>query len=366
MKYDYLIVGSGLFGATFACEAAKRGKRCLVVEKRGQIGGNIYCEEQDGIRIHRYGAHIFHTSNERVWAYIRQFAAFNHYVNSPVANYKGELYNLPFNMNTFSKMWGVVTPEEAKQKIASQRAEITGEPANLEEQAVSLVGRDIYEKLIKGYTEKQWGRSCTALPPFIIRRLPVRYTFDNNYFSDPFQGIPVGGYTPIIEKMLAGCDVELNVDFNEKRAHYGQLARRIVYTGPIDAYFDNLHGPLAYRSLRFETRRFDTENHQGVAVMNYTDAETPYTRVIEHKHFEFGAQPVTHVTWEYPMEWQPGCEPYYPVNDDANQQIFVQYSQLAQREQNVLFGGRLAQYRYDDMDKTVAAALALSERELGA
>ncbi len=365
MKYDYLIVGSGLFGATFAREATRRGKRCLVVEKRDHIGGNIYCEETDGIRIHRYGAHIFHTSLEPVWDYIRQFAVFNHYVNSPVANFHGELYNLPFNMNTFSKMWGVVTPQQAKDKIASQRAEITGEPQNLEEQAISLVGRDIYEKLIKGYTEKQWGRDCRALPPFIIRRLPVRYTFDNNYFSDPYQGIPVGGYTPIIEKMLSGCDVELNTDFNANRDRLGSLARRILYTGPIDAYFDGVHGPLAYRSLRFDTQRFETDNYQGVAVMNYTDAETPFTRVIEHKHFEFGTQSVTHVTWEYPLEWTPGSEPYYPVNDDANQRIFAQYQALADKEQNVLFGGRLAQYRYDDMDKTIANALKLVQQELG-
>jgi UDP-galactopyranose mutase len=365
MKYDYLIVGSGLFGATFACEAVRKGRRCLVAEKRGHIGGNIHCDEQDGIRIHRYGAHIFHTSIAPVWDYIRQFAAFNHYVNSPVANYHGELYNLPFNMNTFSRMWGVVTPEQARAKIASQRAEIADEPANLEEQAISLVGRDIYEKLVKGYTEKQWGRECRALPAFIIRRLPVRYTFDNNYFSDPYQGIPIGGYTAIVEKMLAGCDVELDSDFNEHRDRLGSLARRIVYTGPIDAYFDGAHGPLAYRSLRFETRRFETDNYQGVAVMNYTDAETPYTRVIEHKHFEFGTQSVTHVTWEYPLEWTPGAEPYYPVNDDANQRVFAQYQALAQQESRVLFGGRLAQYRYDDMDKTVAAALALAEKELG-
>ncbi len=365
MKYDYLIVGSGLFGATFAHEATRRGKRCLVVEKRDHIGGNIYCDEQDGIRIHRYGAHIFHTSSEPVWSYIRQFAVFNHYVNSPVANFHGELYSLPFNMNTFSQMWGVVTPQQAKDKIASQRAEITGEPQNLEEQAISLVGRDIYEKLIKGYTEKQWGRDCRALPPFIIRRLPVRYTFDNNYFSDPYQGIPVGGYTPIIEKMLSGCDVELNTDFNAHRDRLGSLANRILYTGPIDAYFDGAHGPLAYRSLRFETQRFETDNHQGVAVMNYTDAETPFTRVIEHKHFEFGTQDVTHVTWEYPLEWQPGSEPYYPVNDDDNQRIFAQYQALADKEQHVLFGGRLAQYRYDDMDKTIANALKLAQQELG-
>lgn len=365
MKYDYLIVGSGLFGATFACEATRRGKRCLVIEKRDHIGGNIYCEETDGIRIHRYGAHIFHTSLAPVWDYIQQFAMFNHYVNSPVANFHGELYNLPFNMNTFSKMWGVVTPQQAKEKIASQRAEISGEPQNLEEQAISLVGRDIYEKLIKGYTEKQWGRDCRALPPFIIRRLPVRYTFDNNYFSDPYQGIPVGGYTPIIEKMLSGCDVELGTDFNAQRDRLGNLASRILYTGPIDTYFDGAHGPLAYRSLRFDTQRFETDNYQGVAVMNYTDAETPFTRVIEHKHFEFGTQSVTHVTWEYPLEWTPSCEPYYPVNDDANQRIFAQYQVLASKEQNVLFGGRLAQYRYDDMDKTITNALALVQQELG-
>lgn len=365
MKYDYLIVGSGLFGAVFAHEAAQRGKRCLVVEKRGHIGGNVYTELRDGIHIHTYGAHIFHTGNRQVWDYIRQFAAFNHYVNSPVANYRGELYNLPFNMNTFSKMWGVVTPQQAKEMIERQRGEVAGEPQNLEEQAVSLVGRDIFEKLIRGYTEKQWGRSCRELPPFIIKRLPVRYTFDNNYFSDPYQGIPVGGYTGIIEKLLSGVRVELGVDFNAERERLMELAERVVYTGPLDAFFDCCHGNLAYRGLRFETRRFETDNYQGVAVMNYTDGDTPYTRTIEHKHFEFGAQDVTHVTWEYPREWAKGDEPYYPVNDAPNEALREKYMALARKQPRVIFGGRLAEYRYDDMDKTVASALAAVKRAFG-
>ena len=365
MSADYLIVGSGLFGATFAYEAKKRGKTCVVVEKRAHAGGNLYCDLKEGINIHQYGAHIFHTSLKYVWDYVRRFAEFNHYVNSPVANYKGELYNLPFNMNTFSKMWGVITPDEARRMIELQRAAVTGEPANLEEQAISLVGKDIYEKLIKGYTEKQWGRSCTELPAFIIRRLPVRYTYDNNYFNDPYQGIPIGGYNAIIERMLEGCEVILGIDFNTDRDALKRQAKKVVYTGALDAYFDGCYGPLEYRSVRFETERIETENYQGVAVMNYTDRETPYTRVIEHKHFEFGQQPVTYVSREYSMEWTPGCEPYYPVNDEKNQQLFERYRHLMEWETNVLFGGRLAEYKYFDMDKTIASALALAEKEFG-
>ena len=365
MKYDYLIVGSGLFGATFAHEAKKRGKSCLVIEKRSHIGGNIYTESIDGINIHTYGAHIFHTSNSAVWDYIRQFASFNHYINSPVANYKGELYNLPFNMNTFNKMWGVVTPQQAREMIEQQRSEMAGEPANLEEQAISLVGRDIFEKLIRCYTEKQWGRSCRELPPFIIKRLPVRYTYDNNYFSDPYQGIPIGGYTPIIEKLLDGVKVELGVDFNTDRERLSSMAERIVYTGQIDAYFDYCYGNLDYRGLKFDAKRFETDNYQGVAVMNFTDGDTPYTRVIEHKHFEFGTQNVSHVTWEYSKEWSKGDEPYYPVNDDKNEALKDKYAALAKQHKNVIFGGRLAEYRYYDMDKTIASALDAVGREFG-
>ena len=356
--YDYLIVGSGLFGSVFAHEMHKKGKSCLVLERRPHVGGNIYCENKDGINIHTYGAHIFHTSNKKVWDYVNQFVEFNNYVNSPVANYKGELYNLPFNMNTFTKMWGVVTPKEAAEKIAQQRAEagIT-DPKNLEEQAISLIGTDIYTKLIKGYTEKQWGRSCTELPAFIIKRLPVRYTFDNNYFNDRYQGIPVGGYNKLIEGLLAGIEVRTGVDYLKHRDEYKDMAKRIVYTGPIDEYFGYKLGPLEYRGLRFETERLEEENHQGVAVMNYTDQETPWTRIIEHKHFEFGTQPVTYVTKEYPADWQPGEEAYYPVNNARNQSLYEQYAALAQNEQNVIFGGRLAEYKYYDMDDVVESAL---------
>lgn len=356
--YDYLIVGSGLFGSVFAHEMHKKGKSCLVLERRLYVGGNIYCENKDGINIHTYGAHIFHTSNKKVWDYVNQFVEFNNYVNSPVANYKGELYNLPFNMNTFTKMWGVVTPKEAAEKIAQQRAEagIT-DPKNLEEQAISLIGTDIYTKLIKGYTEKQWGRSCTELPAFIIKRLPVRYTFDNNYFNDRYQGIPVGGYNKLIEGLLAGIEVRTGVDYLKHRDEYKDMAKRIVYTGPIDEYFGYKLGPLEYRGLRFETERLEEENHQGVAVMNYTDHETPWTRIIEHKHFEFGTQPVTYVTKEYPADWQPGEEAYYPVNNARNQSLYEQYAALAQNEQNVIFGGRLAEYKYYDMDDVVESAL---------
>jgi UDP-galactopyranose mutase len=360
---DYLVVGSGLFGSVFAHEMAKAGKQCLVLERRPHVGGNVYCEEKEGIRIHKYGAHIFHTSDKKVWDYVNQFVEFNNYVNSPVANYKGELYNLPFNMNTFAKMWGIVTPQQAAAKIAQQRKEagITN-PKNLEEQAISFIGTDIYTKLIKGYTEKQWGRSCTELPAFIIKRLPVRYTFDNNYFNDRYQGIPIGGYNKLIEALLDGIEVRTGVDFNKERETYRNMAKTIVYTGPIDEYFDYCLGNLEYRGLRFETERLEEENHQGVAVMNYTDRETPWTRIIEHKHFEFGTQPVTYVTKEYPADWKPGDEAYYPVNNDKNQSLYAKYAELAQKEKNVIFGGRLAEYKYYDMDDVIASALSCIER----
>ena len=362
--YDYLVVGSGLFGSVFAHEAKVHGKSVLVIERRNHTGGNIYCEEKEGINIHKYGAHIFHTDYKDVWDYVNRFVDFNNYINSPVANYKGELYNLPFNMNTFSKMWGVVTPAEAAAKIAEQRKAITGEPKNLEEQAISLIGTDVYIKLIKGYTEKQWGRSCTELPAFIIQRLPVRYTFDNNYFNDRYQGIPVGGYNKIINALLEGIEVKLGVDFNEQRESYKGIARIIVYTGPIDAYFNYKLGQLEYRGLRFETERLEEENYQGVAVMNYTEREIPYTRSIEHKHFEYGKQPVTYVTREYPADWKPGEEAYYPVNNDRNQKLYEQYKELAEKEKNIIFGGRLAEYKYYDMDDVIKSALDLVLREL--
>lgn len=361
--FDYLVVGSGLFGSIFAYEAKKRGKKVLVIERRNHTGGNIYCEKKDGINIHKYGAHIFHTSLEEVWEYVNRFVRFNNYVNSPVANYKGELYNLPFNMNTFTKLWNIVTPAQAAAKIAEQRKAIQGEPKNLEEQAISLVGTDIYTKLIKGYTEKQWGRSCTELPAFIIKRLPVRYTFDNNYFNDRYQGIPEGGYNQIIEKLLDGIEVRLNVDFNEQRDEYKNIAEKIIYTGPVDAYFDYKLGQLEYRGLKFETERLEMENYQGIAVMNYTEREVPYTRVIEHKHFEFGKQPVTYVTKEYPADWKPGDEAYYPVNNDRNQALYQKYADLAKAEGNVIFGGRLAEYKYYDMDKVIESALQLVKTE---
>ncbi|MDM8111309.1 UDP-galactopyranose mutase [Phascolarctobacterium faecium] len=364
MKYDYLIAGSGLFGSVFAYEAKKQGKKCLVVEKRSHIGGNIYCEQKDDINIHKYGAHIFHTSNKKVWDYIKQFAKFNNYINSPVANYKGEIYNLPFNMNTFSKMWGIRTPQEAEQMINEQRKVITSEPQNLEEQAISLVGTDIYTKLIKGYTEKQWGKKCTELPAFIIKRLPVRYTYDNNYFNDKYQGIPIGGYNQIIKKLLSDIDVELNCDFNICFDKDQNIAQKVIYTGAIDEYFNYELGHLEYRGLKFETEKLDCENYQGVAVMNYTDSETPYTRVIEHKHFEFGKQPVTYITKEYPQEWKTGEEAYYPVNDDKNQKLYEQYKELAKKETNIIFGGRLGEYKYYDMDKVIESALKLIENEL--
>lgn len=363
-KYDYLIVGSGLFAGVFANEAKKHGKTCLVVEKRANLGGNIFCENIEGINVHKYGAHIFHTSNKRVWQYVNELAEFNRYTNSPVANYKGEIYNMPFNMNTFSKMWSDVrTPAEAKAKIAEQKSKIIGEPKNLEEQAISLVGEDIYRKLVKGYTEKQWGRDCTELPAFIIKRLPVRYTYDNNYFNDLYQGIPIGGYNVLIDKLFDGCEIVLNEDYNENRAKYEGIADKIVYTGTIDSYYDYQFGKLEYRSLRFESELLDEENYQGVAVVNYTDRETPYTRVIEHKHFEYGTQPKTVITREYPTDWQEGMEPYYPINDEKNQSLYAKYAELAEKESNVIFGGRLAEYKYYDMDKVIESALKVTDEE---
>ena len=355
--YDYLIVGCGLYGAVFAHEMKKAGRSVLVLEKREHTGGNVYCQEKDGINIHVYGAHIFHTDDKEVWEYVQQFVEFNSYVNSPVANYKGELYNLPFNMNTFSKMWGVATPKEAAAKIAEQCKAVSGEPRNLEEQAISLIGTDIYMKLIKGYTEKQWGRSCRELPAFIIKRLPVRYTFDNNYFNDRYQGIPIGGYNKLIAGLLEGVEVRTGVDYNECREEYADVARYVVYTGAIDAYFDYQLGQLEYRGLRFETERLEEVNHQGVAVMNYTERQVPYTRVIELKHFEFGTQPVTYITREYPSDWQPGQTAYYPVNDAKNQALYERYAQLAAGEKDVIFGGRLAEYKYYDMDDVIRSAL---------
>lgn len=362
--YDYLIVGAGFFGAVFAHEAQKQGKRCLVVERRGHIGGNCYTADVESIHVHRYGAHIFHTSDQQIWTYINQFCTFNNYVNSPIANYRGEIYNMPFNMNTFSRLWNISTPAEAKAIIDAQRADAPAQPQNLEEQAISLVGRDIYEKLVKGYTEKQWGRPCTQLPAFIIRRLPVRFRYDNNYFNDRYQGIPEGGYTPIFEKLLDGIDVRLNCDYFDHRDELRAQCRKVVFTGPIDRYFDYCYGPLQFRSLRFESEVLDIENYQGNAVVNYTDRETPYTRVIEHKHFEFGTQPKTVITREYPMDWHPGDEPYYTVNDEKNNQLYQRYAALAEREPDVLFGGRLGEYKYYDMDKVIASALGFAAREL--
>ena len=362
--YDYLIVGAGFFGAVFAHEAQKQGKRCLVVERRGHIGGNCYTADVESIHVHRYGAHIFHTSDQQIWTYINQFCTFNNYVNSPIANYRGEIYNMPFNMNTFSRLWNISTPAEAKAIIDAQRADAPAQPQNLEEQAISLVGRDIYEKLVKGYTEKQWGRPCTQLPAFIIRRLPVRLRYDNNYFNDRYQGIPEGGYTPIFEKLLDGIDVRLNCDYFDHRDELRAQCRKVVFTGPIDRYFDYCYGPLQFRSLRFESEVLDMENYQGNAVVNYTDRETPYTRVIEHKHFEFGTQPKTVITREYPMDWHPGDEPYYTVNDEKNNQLYQRYAALAEREPDVLFGGRLGEYKYYDMDKVIASALSFAAREL--
>ena len=367
MKYDYLVVGSGLYGAIFAHEARVHGKSVLVVDKRPNIAGNIYTENIEGINVHKYGAHIFHTNNKKVWNYITQFAEFNRFTNSPVANYKGELYSLPFNMYTFNKMWGVVTPEEAAAKIEEQRKEITGEPKNLEEQAISLVGRDIYEKLIKGYTEKQWGRDCKDLPAFIIKRLPVRLTFDNNYFNALYQGIPNEGYTALVANLLQGIEVRLDTDYLADKAALDALADKVVYTGPIDAYFDYKLGALQYRSVRFETETLDIPNYQGNAVINYTDAETPYTRIIEHKHFVFGStEPGTKtvISREYSAEWKPGDEPYYPVNDAQNGALYEQYKALADAEGKVLFGGRLGEYKYYDMDRVIESALARVRAEL--
>lgn len=364
-KYDYVLVGGGLYSGVFAYLARKQGKKCLVLEKREHLGGNLYCEETEGIHVHRYGAHIFHTSNRKVWQFVNELAEFNRYTNSPVANYLGEMYNLPFNMNTFSKMWGVSTPEQAKAKIDEQRQVITSEPKNLEEQAISLVGTDIYEKLVKGYTEKQWGRDCKELPAFIIKRLPVRFTYDNNYFNDLYQGIPMGGYNVISDKLFEGCDVELSVDYLDNREHYDSLGEKIIYTGMIDAFYGYQFGKLEYRSLKFETETLNTDNYQGVAVVNYTDRETPYTRIIEHKHFEFGTQDKTVITREYPVDWSEGMEPYYPVNDETNQNLYQAYEKLAQKEERVIFGGRLAEYKYYDMDKVIESAFKMAESELG-
>lgn len=363
-EYDYLIVGAGLFGSTFAYEMSKQGKKCLVIDRRNHIGGNIYCEEINGINVHKYGAHIFHTSDKQIWDYVNSFAEFNNYINSPIANYKGELYNLPFNMNTFTKLWSDVrTPDDAKNKIKEQTKELENiEPSNLEEQAIRLVGKDIYKKLVKGYTEKQWGRDCKELPSFIIKRLPVRFTFNNNYFNDKYQGIPIGGYNKIIEKMLENCDVELNVDYLDNKEKYNSLADKILYTGMIDEYFNYSLGNLDYRTLKFETEILENvENFQGNAVINYTDRETPYTRIIEHKHFEFGIQKDTVITKEYPSNWKIGDEAYYPVNDEKNNTLFEQYRLLAYQETNVIFGGRLGNYKYYDMDKVIIEALNLVE-----
>lgn len=356
--YDYLIVGAGLYGAVCAHELSELGKKCLVIERRDHVGGNIYTEKIEGINVHRYGAHIFHTNNRGIWDYVNRFVEFNRYTNSPVANYNGEIYNLPFNMNTFNKMWGVVTPQEASEKIEEQRREAgIVAPTNLEEQAISLVGVDIYEKLIKGYTQKQWGRPCSELPAFIIKRLPVRFTYDNNYFNALYQGIPVGGYTGLIEKMLDGIEVRLNVDYLKQRNEYNALADKVIYTGPIDAYFDYKLGTLEYRSVRFENEVLDIENYQGNAVVNYTDPETPYTRIIEHKHFEFGTQKKTVISREYSTEWKKGDEPYYPINDEKNSNLYEEYKKLAEKETSVIFGGRLGEYKYYDMDTVIEAAL---------
>ncbi|EOT27086.1 UDP-galactopyranose mutase [Eubacterium sp. 14-2] len=363
--YDYLIAGAGLFGAVFAQEAKKAGKKCLVIDKREHIAGNIYTREVEGIQVHEYGAHIFHTSNREVWEYVNKFAEFNRYTNAPVANYKGEIYNMPFNMNTFHKLWGVVTPQEAKAKIEEQKKACAVEhPKNLEEQAVNLVGTDVYTRLVKGYTEKQWGRRATELPAFIIRRLPVRFTYDNNYFDDNYQGIPMGGYTGMIEGMLEGTEVRLQENFLEKREYYQSLAETVIYTGMIDEYFDYCFGELEYRSLRFETEILEEENYQGNAVVNYTEYEIPYTRIIEHKHFEYGTQPKTVITREYPQSWQKGDEPYYPMSDEKNIKLYEKYQELARREGNVIFGGRLGQYKYFDMDDTVEAALQCAREHI--
>lgn len=360
MEYDYLVVGAGLFGSVFAHEAIKRGKKCLVIDRRPHVGGNIYTEETAGIQVHKYGAHIFHTSNKEIWDYVNQFAEFNNYINSPVAVYKDELYNLPFNMNTFSKMWNIRTPKEAKAIIAEQIASLDiKEPANLEEQALSLVGKDVYEKLVKGYTEKQWGRDCRELPAFIIRRLPLRFTYDNNYFNDRYQGIPIGGYTAMIDQLLEGSEIRTGVDFLKERDSYEKLADRVIYTGMIDEYYGYRLGALEYRSLRFETEILDCDNYQGNAVVNYTEREVPYTRIIEHKHFDFGKQEKTVISREYPSEWRVGDEPYYPVNDRKNSELYAKYQKLAAEDRKVIFGGRLGSYKYYDMDRVIGAALEL-------
>ena len=364
MKYDYLVVGAGLFGAAFAQMAKEKGKRVLVIDKRSHIAGNIYTEDVGGIAVHRYGAHIFHTDDEEVWQYANRFATFNRFTNAPLAKYQDRLYHMPFNMNTFYAMWGVTKPNEAREIIERQRKEITGEPQNLEEQAISLVGRDIYEALVRGYSEKQWGRPCTELPAFIIKRLPVRFTYDDNYFNALYQGIPNGGYTAMVEKMLAGTEVRLNVDYLADKAALDALAEKVVYTGPVDAYFGYRLGALQYRSVRFETEVLDTDNYQGNAVVNYTDAETPYTRIIEHKHFEFGTQPKTVISREYSAEWKKGDEPYYPVNDEKNGALYAQYKALADAEPGVIFGGRLGEYKYYDMDKVIEVALDVAAKEL--
>jgi UDP-galactopyranose mutase len=371
-KYDYLLVGAGLYNAVFAHQLFKAGKQCLVVEKRKHIGGNVYCENCEGINIHKYGAHIFHTNNEFVWRFINRFVEFNRYTNSPIANFKGKLFNLPFNMNTFYQMWGVTTPSEAARKIDSQRAEATqlmrqlgiSEPQNLEQQAITLVGKDIYKTLIKGYTEKQWGRKCSELPAFIIKRIPVRFTFDNNYFDALYQGIPIGGYNKLIDSLFNGIDYMVNTDYLADRARFNDLAERIVFSGPIDAFYDFRYGKLSYRTVRFENELLDMENYQGNAVVNYTDAETPYTRIIEHKHFEFGHQLVTVVSKEYPVEWKEGMEPYYPINDYVNTTLYRKYEELSKVEKKVLFGGRLAEYKYYDMDKVIEKALSDADKEL--
>lgn len=365
-KFDYLIVGAGLFGSVFAYEATQRGKKCLVIDKRNHIAGNIYTENIEGINVHKYGAHIFHTSDKAIWEYVNRFADFNNFINSPIASYKDELYNLPFNMNTFSKMWGIKTPAEAKAIIAGQIANLNiGEPKNLEEQALKLVGTDVYEKLIKGYTQKQWGRPCTELPAFIIKRLPLRFTYDNNYFNDRYQGIAIGGYTQIIEKMLAGSDVKTDTDYFEFIKENPDIAEKTVFTGQIDEFFGYRYGALGYRSVRFENEILDTDNYQGNAVVNYTDREVPYTRIIEHKHFEFGKQEKTVISREYSAEWQPGIEPYYPINDEANNALYEKYKTLAATRPDVIFGGRLGQYKYYDMDKVIAAALTAVDDEFG-
>ena len=357
-KYDYVIVGAGLYGAVFAHEAKIRGKKCLVIDKRDHLGGNVYCENKEGINIHTYGAHIFHTSNDEIWNYVNQFVTFNTFINSPVANYNGEIYNLPFNMNTFNRLWGVVTPQQAKNKIEEQKKVLQGKEAtNLEEQAISLIGTDIYEKLIKGYTEKQWGRKCRELPNFIIKRLPVRYTYDNNYFNDKYQGIPIGGYNKLVEGLLEGIDVKLNTDYIKFRSYFDEMADKIVFTGMIDEFYEYKFGVLEYRTLKFETERKEISNYQGNAVVNYTSKEIPYTRIIEHKHFEFGNQEVTYITKEYPKEWENGDEPYYPVLDEKNIGIYEMYKELADKEKKIIFGGRLGEYKYYDMHNVIKAAL---------